>query len=206
MVKITLRGGKELIDTFMQLAGPKMGKGKRRAVQKGLDIVEKRAKQNFGKLSRTIPRAISTVIRVYQDENLTLGITGIKEIGAPPEDRLKRRLIARGKVRVTDLSPLAQKALIFEFGADPHIIEPVDPIIDDPRNALMDWSSGVAKVFGFKVKHPGTRPKAPMRRAFNSTVSAAREAEIRQLSLEIDKIATERQEVAFGLAEKTIIL
>lgn len=195
----TLTGDKELLSTFGRFMGPRMGRAKRRAVQAGAKVIEKQIKKNFGKLSTTIPRAIGTVIRVYQDGNLALGISGIEEIGGDPEARLKKRLRARGRARSTDLSPFAQKALLLEFGADPHIIEADGPH-NDPRNVLMDWNFGIAKVFGFKVRHPGTRPKAPMKRAFNSKVSAAQEAQKRELAMEIDRIAREGQNVLFGPA------
>lgn len=203
----TLRGDKELLKTFARLVGPEMGKGKLRALQEGLGVMEKKVKQNYERLSTTIPRAVASVARVYNNEQFFFGIIGIDSSKLRDIRFRKATAVhARGPRQSTDLSPFAQKALLLEFGADPHLIEPVDPILDDPRNVLMDWSPSLVKVFGSRVSHPGTRPKAPMRRAFNSTVSAAREAEIRQLSLEIDRIALTRQEKTFGLSEKTIII
>lgn len=202
----TLRGDKELLKTFARLVGPEMGKGKLRALQKGLDVMEKKIKQNYEKLSTTIPRAVASVARVYNNELFILGLIGIEKKLRDVRFQKATAIHARGPRQTADLSPFAQKALLLEFGADPHLIEPVDPVIDDTRNVLMDWSPAVVKVFGLRVSHPGTRPKAPMRRAFNSTISAAREAEIRQLSLEIDKFALARQEKTFGLAEETFII
>lgn len=174
----TLRGDKELLRTLGRFAGKEMGKAKKRAVQKGLSVVERQAKQNFAKLSKTIPRAIGTVVRTYNDDDVVVGMVGIDEF-ATLRDR------SRGETRTTDLSPLAQKALLLEFGADPHIIE--------SEEGLGRLDMGVPQFFGFKVLHPGTRPKAPMRRAFNTTHSKAQAIQKRELAREIDRIAREGQ-------------
>ena len=159
----TLRGDKELLQTFARLVGPKMGKIKRRALEKGLFVVERKIKQNYEQLSKTIPRAIDHVVRAYNDDEFILGIIGINDL----EDITKgnpKAIAARGPVDTTSLSPLKQKMLLLEYGADPHIIESDEPLV-----SFYFRLPGSPKFFGFKVSHPGTPHKAPIPRAFNDT-------------------------------------
>lgn len=185
----TLSGDKELLQTFGRLVGKEMGRAKRRAVQKGLFVIERQVKQNFRGLSDSIPRAIDTVVRAYNDDNFIMGFVGLGD----QDDSTKRNpkaVRARGPAQTTDLSPLAQKALILEFGSDPHIIEASgqDPVL------LANFDFRPPKFFGSKVSHPGTRPKAPMRRAFNQKRGEAQRILKRELAREIDRLATERQD------------
>ena len=60
---------------------------------------------------------------------------------------------------------------------------------------LVNFDFRPPQFFGFKVSHPGTRPKAPMRRAFNEKHAEAQRATARELAREIDRLATERQDI-----------
>ena len=189
----TLRGDKELLQTFARLVGPKMGKAKRRALEKGLFVVERKIKQNFAQFSESIPRAIDHVVRAYNDDEFILGLIGINDLR--DITKVKPSAIrARGPVDPTALSPLKQKMLIIEYGADPHIIEAGSEL----DTGLVSVDFRIPKFFGFKVSHPGTRPKAPMRRAFNETHAQAQAAITRELVREIERLAREKQHERLG--------